>query len=173
MSVSALQIADRQRHPKALLSGSLGILSSLLAMAWAIFGYDLPSSVKIVSTQSQNLMLIQGGLAFLTLVGSGLMLARYTAPGGIINLLGSLGTFIIGVYYSTGLANAAQSLDVKTLTFGLSSFYSTALGGTVSLPADRIVSTFMIIPILPIALLLLISGLGGLATFRSARKSPA
>lgn len=173
MSVIARQIADRQVHPRALLSGSLGVFSSFIAMAWALFGYNLPSTVKIVSAQSQTIMLIQGGLAFLTFVGSGLMLARYTAPGGIVNLLGSLGTFIVGIYYSTGLAAAAQAHSMKSLTFHLSSFYSNALTGTINLPADRIVSTFMIIPVLPLALLLLISGLGGLATYRSARKSLA
>ena len=169
MSVSARQIAERA-HPRAFLSGGLGVFASFLALAWALFGYNLPSAVKIVSSQSQNLMLLQVGLAFVTFVGSGLMLARYTAIGGTINVLGALGTFIVGIYYSTGLANVVQAHNVKSLSFHISSFYSSAYTGTIDIPTDRIVSTLMIVPVLPIALLLLISGLGALATYRSARK---
>jgi len=169
MSVTVRQIAERV-HPRAILSGSLGVFASFLATAWALFGYNLPSAVKVVSTQSQNLMLMQVGLAFITFVGSGLMLARFTAVGGMINILGALGTFVVGIYYSTGLADVAQAHNLKSLSFHLSSFFSSAFTGTIDLPTDRIVSTFTIVPVLPIALLLLISGLGALATHRSARK---
>src|SRR5689334_17882330 len=129
MSVSARQIAERSTHPRALLSGSLGVFSIFLSLAWSLFGYNLPSAVNILSTSSQNLMLIQVGLAFLSFVGSGLMLARYTAPGGIVNTLGALGTFLVGIYYSTGLADAAQAHRLKSVTFHLSSLYSNTLTG--------------------------------------------
>ncbi len=169
MSVSARQIAERA-HPRAFLSGGLGVFASFLALAWALFGYNLPSAVKIVSSQSQTLMLLQVGLAFVTFAGGGLMLARYTAIGGTVNVLGALGTFILGIYYSTGLANVAQAHNMKSLSFHISSFYSSAYTGTIDIPIDRIVPTLMIVPVLPIALLLLISGLGALGTYRSTRK---
>src|SRR6266516_6751400 len=169
MSVSARQIAERA-HPRAFLSGGLGVFASFLALAWALFGYNLPSAVKIVSSQSEKLMLLQVGLAFVTCACSGLVLARYTAIGGTINVLGALGTFIVGIYYSTGLANAAQAHNMKSVSFHISSFYSSAYTGTIDIPIDRIVPTLMIVPVLPIALLLLISGLGALGTYRSTRK---
>ncbi len=131
------------KHVRALLSGGLGVFSSLLTIGWALWAYNLPSAVNVTSSQSQNLMLIQLGLSFIMVLGSGLMLARFTLPGGIINVLGALSTFLIGVYT-----------------------------GTVSLATDRIVSTFLIVPVFPIAVLLLISGLGALATYRSGRKAP-
>ena len=111
-------------------------------------------------------MLLQVGLGFITLVGSGLMLATYPAPGGTVNILGSLGTFIIGVYYSSGLADAARADHLTSLPLHFSSFYT----GTVSIPTDRIVSTLLVVPVFPIAALLLISGVGGLATYRLSRK---
>ncbi len=81
-SVSVQKIVPRATHARALLSGGLGVFASLLAIGWALFGYNLPSAVDVTSSQSQSLMLLQVGLAFITLVGSGLMLATYTGPGG-------------------------------------------------------------------------------------------
>src|SRR5437899_12319895 len=91
------------KHVRALLSGGLGVFSSLLTIGWALWAYNLPSAVNLTSSQSQNLMLAQLILAFIMLLGSGLMLARFTLPGGIINILGALSTFLIGVYFSSGV----------------------------------------------------------------------
>src|SRR2546428_13264384 len=71
------------KHVRALLSGGLGVFSSLLTIGWALWAYNLPSAVNLTSSQSQNLMLAQLILAFIMLLGSGLMLARFTLPGGI------------------------------------------------------------------------------------------
>jgi hypothetical protein len=68
----------RTAHPRSLLAGGLGVFSSLLAIGWALFGYNLPASVSLASSQPDNLMLAQFGVAFVVLIGSGLMLARYT-----------------------------------------------------------------------------------------------
>ncbi len=95
------------------------------------------------------------------------MLARFTLPGGIVNILGALVTFLIGVYFSSGIADAARSNDMTALPLRFSGVYT----GTVSLATDRIVSTFLIVPVFPIAVLLLISGLGALATYRSWRRT--
>src|SRR5437879_9326531 len=103
------------KHVRALLSGSLGVFSSLLAIGWALWAYNLPSAVNVTSSHSQNLMLVQLGFAFIMLLGSGLMLARFTLPGGIINILGALSTFLIGVYFSSGVADAARSKDITAL----------------------------------------------------------
>jgi hypothetical protein len=111
-------------------------------------------------------MLAQLVLAFIMLLGSGLMLARFTLPGGIINILGALATFLIGVYFSSGIADAARSKDLTALPLRFSGIYT----GTVSLATDRIVSTFLVVPVFPIAALLLISGLGALATYRNGRR---
>src|SRR5207247_11169245 len=111
-------------------------------------------------------MLIQLGLSFIMLLGSGLMLARFTLPGGIINVLGALLTFLIGVYFSSGIADAARSKDLTALPLRFSGVYT----GTVSLATDRIVSTFIIVPVFPITVLLLISGLGALSTYSSGRR---
>ena len=165
-SGSVQKIVQRAAHARALLSGGLDVFASLLAIEWALFGYNLPSAVDVTSSQSQSLMLLQVGLAFITLLGSGLMLATYTAPGGTVNILGSLGTFIVGVYYSSGLADAARADHLTSLPLHFSSFYT----GTVSIPTDRIVSTLLVVPVFPIAALLLISGVGGLATYRLSRK---
>jgi hypothetical protein len=167
-AVNVQKTPRRATHTRALLSGGLGVFASLLALAWALFGYNLPSAVNVTSSQSQNLMLLQVALAFITIVGSGLMLATYTAAGGTINVLGALGTFIIGVYYSSGLADAAKADDLTSLPLRFSSFYT----GTVNLPTDMIVSTLLVVPVFPIAALLLMSGLGGLATLRLSRKTP-
>jgi hypothetical protein len=158
---------QRPPHVRAILSGALGIFSSLLAIGWALWAYNLPSAVNVNSSQSQNLMLAQLVLAFIMLLGSGLMLARYTLPGGIINILGALATFVIGVYYSNGIADAARSNDLTALPLRFSGIYS----GTVSLATDRIVSTFLIVPVFPIAALLLISGLGALATYSGGKRA--
>ena len=94
------------KHVRALLSGGLGVFSSLLAIGWALWAYNLPSAVNVTSSQSENSMLIQLGLSFIMLLGSGLMLARFTLPGGIINVLGALSTFLIGVYFSSEIGRA-------------------------------------------------------------------
>ncbi|HZY46853.1 MAG TPA: hypothetical protein VFE96_03555, partial [Candidatus Bathyarchaeia archaeon] len=80
-------------HPRSLLAGGLGVFSSLLAIGWALFAYNLPTATKLSSSQPDNLMLAQFGIAFIVLIGSGLMLARYTRLGGAINILGGLTTF--------------------------------------------------------------------------------
>jgi len=146
------------KHVRALLSGGLGVFSSLLAIGWALWAYNLPSAVNVTSSQSQNLMLIQLGLTFI----------MFTLPGGIVNILGALSTFLIGVYFSSGIADAARSKDLTALPLRFSGVYT----GNVSLATDRIVSTFLIVPVFPIAVLLLISGLGALATYRSGKKAP-
>ncbi len=168
--MSTIKIQEKVQAPKhvrAILSGGLGVFSSLLAIGWALWAYNLPSAVNVNSSQSQNLMLAQLVLAFVMILGSGLMLARFTLPGGIINILGALTTFVIGVYFSTGIADSARSNDLTALPLRFSGVYS----GTVSLATDRIVSTFLIVPVFPIAALLLISGLGALATYRSGKRA--
>src|SRR5438128_9645835 len=156
------------KHVRALLSGGLGVFSSLLAIGWALWAYNLPSAVNVTSSQSQNLMLVQLGLAFIMLLGSGLMLARFTLPGGIVNILGALSTFLIGVYFSSGVADAARSKDLTALPLRFSGLYT----GNVSLATDRIVSTLLMVQACPIAVLLLIRGLGALATYPSRKKAP-
>lgn len=156
----------RASHSRALLSGGLGVFVSLLTIGWAIFAYNLPSAVNVSTSGSQNLMLLQLSLAFVTLLGSGLMLATYTAPGGIINILGSLSTFIIGIYYSSGVADEVKAKDLTALPLRFSSFYT----GTVNIPTDRIVFTFLIVPVFPLAVLLLISGLGAISTYRTSKR---
>jgi len=111
------------KHVRALLSGGLGVFSSLLAIGWALWAYNLPSAVNVTSSNSQNLMLAQLGLAFIMLLGSGLMLARFTLPGGIINVLGALLTFLIGVYFSSGVADAARSKDLTAFTMQVSGVF--------------------------------------------------
>jgi hypothetical protein len=168
--MSTVKIQERvqvPKHVRAILSGGLGVFSSLLAIGWALWAYNLPSAVNVNSSQSQNLMLAQLVLAFVMILGSGLMLARFTLPGGIINILGALTTFVIGVYFSIGIADSARSKDLTALPLRFSGVYS----GTVSLATDRIVSTFLVVPVFPIAALLLISGLGALATYRSGKRA--
>jgi hypothetical protein len=166
-TVNVKAALEGPKHVRAILSGALGVFSSLLAIGWALWAYNLPSGVNLNSSQSQDLMLAQLVLAFVMLVGSGLMLARFTLPGGIINILGALSTFIIGVYFSTGIADSARSKDLSVLRLHFSGVYT----GTVSLATDRIVSTFLVVPVFPIAALLLISGLGALATYRSGKRA--
>ena len=157
------------KHVRVIPSGALGVFSSLLAIGWALWAYNLPSALNVTSSQSQNLMLAQLVLAFIMLLGSGLMLARFTLPGGIINVLGGLATFLIGVYFSSGIADAARSKDLTALPLRFTGVYA----GTVSLATDRIVSTFLVVPVFPISALLLTSGLGALATYRSGRRAAA
>jgi hypothetical protein len=114
-SLNVQNITRQVTHARALLSGGVGVFTSFLAIGWALFAYNLPSAVKVTSSQSQNLMLLQVGLAFITLLGSRLMLAAYTALGGAINILGALGTFIVGIYYSSDLADAAKADDLTSL----------------------------------------------------------
>jgi hypothetical protein len=166
-TVNIKTASETSKHVRAILSGALGVFSSFLAIGWAQWAYNLPSAVNVTSSQSQNLMLAQLVLAFIMLLGSGLMLARFTLPGGIINILGALATFLIGVYFSSGIADAARSKDLTALPLRFSGVYT----GTVSLATDRIVSSFLIVPVFPIAALLLISGLGALATYRSGKRA--
>ena len=65
----------RVGHPRSLLAGGLGVFSSLLAIGWALFAYNLPTTFNLASSQPDNLMLAQFGVAFVVLIGSGLMLA--------------------------------------------------------------------------------------------------
>src|SRR5215472_1581878 len=158
-------IAPRAIHPRSLLAGGLGVFSSLLAIGWALFAYNLPSSVNILSSQPDQLMLAQFGVAFIVLVGSGLMLARYTRLGGAINVLGGLATFGIGVLYARSLEQAARAASLHGLSIQFSQYYSAPL----VIPVDRLVATLLVVPVFPIATLLVISGLGSLATYRMHR----
>src|SRR5467141_3547424 len=125
--MSTVKVQERVQAPKhvrAILSGGLGVFSSLLAIGWALWAYNLPSAINVTSSNSQNLMLAQLGLAFIMLLGSGLMLARFTLPGGIVNILGALATFLIGVYFSSGIADAARSKDLSALPLRFSGVYT-------------------------------------------------
>src|SRR6266571_1233137 len=115
----------RVGHPRSLLAGGLGVFASLLAIGWALFGYNLSSTVNFASSQSENLMLAQFGVAFIVLIGSGLMLARYTRLGGAINILGGLATFGIGVLYARALEQAARAASLQGLPPLLSSLHCT------------------------------------------------
>src|SRR5207244_9507139 len=83
----------RVGHPRSLLAGGLGVFASLLAIGWALFGYNLSSTVNFASSQSENLMLAQFGVAFIVLIGSGLMVARYNLLGVAINIMWGLACF--------------------------------------------------------------------------------
>src|SRR5216683_2942188 len=155
----------RVGHPRSLLAGGLGVFSSFLAIGWALFGYNLPATVNLASIQSDNLMLAQFVVAFVVLIGSGLMLARYTRLGGAINILGGLATFALGVLYARSLEQAARSASLQGLSLHFSQFYTAPL----VIPVDRLVSTLLVVPVFPIATLLVISGLGALATYRMHR----
>lgn len=158
----------RLAHPRSLLAGGLGVFSSLLAIGWALFGYNLLSTVTFASGQSQNLMLTQFGVAFLVLVGSGLMLARYTRLGGAINILGGVATFSIGVLYARGLEQSARAASLQAIPLRFSQLYTAPL----VIPVDRLVATLLVVPVFPIAILLVTSGLGALATYRMHRPTP-
>jgi hypothetical protein len=110
-------------------------------------------------------MLAQFGVAFVVLIGSGLMLARYTRLGGAINILGGLATFGLGVLYARSLEQAARSASLQGIPLRFSQVYTAPL----VIPVDRLVSTLLVIPVFPIATLLVISGLGSLATYRMHR----
>ncbi len=152
-------------HPRSLLAGGLGVFSSLLAIGWALFGYNLPATVNLASIQPDNLMLAQFGVAFVVLIGSGLMLARYTRLGGAINILGGLATFGLGVLYARSLEQAARSASLQGIPLRFSQVHTAPL----VIPVDRLVSTLLVVPVFPIATLLVISGLGSLATYRMHR----
>lgn len=107
-------------------------------------------------------MLIQVGLAFVTLVASGLMLARYARVGGAVNILGSMATFILGIFYTRSLELAARSGNLRVLRLEYTRFYAVNL----NIPVDRLVATLLIVPVFPLAMFLLASGLGGLAASR-------
>src|SRR6267143_1885552 len=158
----------RVGHPRSLLAGGLGVFSSLLAIGWALFGYNLSSTVSIASSQSENLMLAQFGVAFTVLVGSGLMLARYTRLGGAINILGGLATFGIGVLFARSLEQSARTASLQAIPIRFSQVYTAPL----VIPVDRLVATLLVVPVFPIATLLVISGLGSLATHRMHRLHP-
>src|SRR5207249_9634445 len=142
----------RVGHPRSLLAGGLGVFASLLAIGWALFGYNLSSTVSFASGQSENLMLAQFGVAFIVLVGSGLMLARYTRLGGAINVLGGLATFGIGVLYARTLEQSAKNASLQAIPH-FSQLYTAPL----VIPVDRLVATLLIVPVFPIATLLVIS----------------
>src|SRR5712692_7737188 len=114
----------RVAHPRSLLAGDLGVFSSLLAIGWALFGYNIPTTANLASTQPDNLMLAQFGVAFVVLIGSGLMLARYTRLGGAVNILGGLGTFGIGVLYARSLEQAAKAASLQGLSLHFSQVYT-------------------------------------------------
>src|SRR5436309_14264192 len=76
-SGSVQKIVQRAAHARALLSGGLGVFASLLAIEWALFGYNLPSAVDVTSTQSQSLMLFEVCIASISSLASGLILAAY------------------------------------------------------------------------------------------------
>jgi hypothetical protein len=158
----------RVGHPRSLLAGGLGVFSSLLAIGWALFGYNLPATVNLAPSQPDNLMLAQFGVAFVVLIGSGLMLARYTRLGGAINILGGMTTFGIGVRYARSLEQAARAANLQGLSLHFSQVYTAPL----VIPVDRLVSTLLVVPIFPVATLLVISGLGSLATHRMHRPHP-
>lgn len=149
-------------HRRAALSGALGIFASILTLSWALFGYNLPGVLRIDSARSQDLMLIQVGVAFISLVASGLMLTRYPGTGGVVNVLGSVATFVIGILYTRALELAARSEGLSRLHLEFTRVYSVSL----NIPVDRLVATFLVIPVFPVAILLLASGLGGLAATR-------
>src|SRR5467141_3554830 len=155
-------------HPRSLLAGGLGVFSSLLAIGWALFGYNLPASVSLASSQPDNLMLAQFGVAFMVLIGSGLMLARYTRLGGAINILGGFATFGIGVLYARGLEQSARTASLQAIPLRFCQVYTAPL----VIAVDRLVATLLVVPVFPVATLLVISGLGALATHRVHRPHP-
>src|SRR2546422_11211395 len=85
----------RVGHPRSLLAGGLGVFASLLAIGWALFGYNLSPTVNFASSQAENLMLAQFDVAFILLIGRRLTLARYTRLGVAIIIRRALGTFAI------------------------------------------------------------------------------
>ena len=155
----------RPAHPRSILAGGLGVFASLLTIGWALFGYNLPTAVNLPSNQPDTLMLAQFGVAFIVLLGSGLMLARFTRLGGAINVFSGLATFGIGVLYARSLEQAARAQSLEGLKLQFASGYTAPL----VIPVDKLVSTLLIVPVFPLATLLVISGLGSLATYRMHR----
>jgi hypothetical protein len=155
----------RVGHPRSLLAGGLGVFAGLLAIGWALFGYNLSSTVNFASGQSENLMLLQFSVAFIVLIGSGLMLARFTRLGGAINILGGLTTVGIGVLYARTMEQSAKTASLQAIPLHYSQVYTAPL----VIPVDRLVATLLVVPVFPIAILLVISGLGSLATYRMHR----
>lgn len=151
---------QRVSHPKATLSGAVGVFSGLLTLGWALFGYNLPATLGISAANPQNLMLVQVAVGFLAVVAGGLMMAHYPGTGGTLNILGSMTTFTIGIFYARELELAARGHHVDSLELQFSRFYSASL----NLPVNVLVSSLLIFAVFPVAFLLLISGLGGLAT---------
>ena len=149
-----------RRHSRAVLSGALGIFAGLLTLGWALFGYNLPGLVGLSGARPQDWMLAQVAVGFLAIVAGGLMLARYPLAGGALNVMGSLATFVLGILYTRALELAARRSQLEALRLGFSRF-STA---TLNLPVNQLVATMLIFAVFPVAVLLLISGLGGLAT---------
>src|SRR6266581_343034 len=135
----------RVAHPRSLLAGGLGVFSSLLAVGWVLFGYSLPTASNLASSQPDNLMLAQFGVA--------------------INILGGLTTFSIGLLYARSLEQAARAASLQGLSLHFSQFYTAPL----VIPVDRLVATLLVVPVFPIATLLVVSGLGALATYRMHR----
>src|SRR5437879_11274081 len=133
----------RVEHPRSLLAGGLGVFSSLLTIGWALFGYNLPTAANLASSQPDNLMLAQFGVAFVVLIGSGLMLARYTRLGGAINILGGLATFGLGVLYARSLEQAARSASLQGIPLQFSKVYAAPLVIT----CDRLVSALIFVPV--------------------------
>ena len=155
----------RVGHPRSLLAGGLGVFASLLAIGWALFGYNLSSTVNFASSQSEDLMLAQFGVAFIVLIGSGLTLARYTRLGGAINILGGLATFGMGLLYARAFEQSARTASLQAIPLRFSQVYTAPL----VIPRDRLVATLLVVPVFPIATLLVISGLAALATYRMHR----
>src|SRR5205814_2096365 len=83
------------------------------------------------------------------LIGSGLMLARYTRLGGAINILGGLATFGIGVLYARVLEQSARTASLQAIPLRFSQVYTAPL----VIPVDRLVATLLVVPLFPIATL--------------------
>jgi hypothetical protein len=163
--LSNMQPSGPPRRHRAILSGALGIFAGLLTLAWALFGYNLPGLTGLAGARPQDWMLVQVALGFMAIVAGGLMLARFPSAGGALNVAGSVGTFVLGIVYARALELEARRAQLEALRLQFSRF-STA---TLSLPVNSLVATMLIFAVFPIAILLLISGLGGLATGARAR----
>ena len=160
-----MQASVLSRHPRAILSGALGIFAGLLTLGWALFGYNIPGLVGLAGARPQDWMLIQVAFGFLAIVAGGLMLARYPLAGGSLNVVGSLATFVLGILYTRALELAARRAQLTMVRLEFSRFST----GTVNLPVNQLVATMLIFAVFPVAVLLLISGLGGLATGARSR----
>jgi hypothetical protein len=74
-------------------------------------------------------------------------------------------TFGIGVLYARSLEQSAKAASLQGVTVHFSRFYTAPL----VIPVDRLVDTLLVVPVFPIATLLVISGLGSLTTYRMHR----